>query len=45
LPSVRPRPFTQFVAVPLEPDDSSITASRIGSRPPWQSISIGHWVM
>src|SRR5258706_10395555 len=34
--SVAPR--TQFVAVPLEPDDSSITASRIGRRPPWHSI-------
>src|SRR5271165_4001544 len=29
-----PPPRTQLVAVPLEPDDSSITAPRSGSRPP-----------
>jgi hypothetical protein len=27
-------PRTQLLAVPLDPDDSSITAPRSGSRPP-----------
>lgn len=33
-------PRTQFVGVPVEPEDSSITTPCGGMRPPWQSCSI-----